>query len=70
MMAIWPSVWTFVLAVQLLAIAMIDQRWQIIPDYLNAMLGLIGLTYVYDGSWQTVFYAALTVHLRYSPSGF
>jgi leader peptidase (prepilin peptidase) / N-methyltransferase len=51
--------WTFVLLVQLIAITVIDCKWQIIPNFLNASLMLTGLAHVYDGFWQTILYSAV-----------
>ena len=54
-----PSGWTIILLVQLFLIAIIDWKWQIIPNYLNTTLGVTGLAHVYDRSWQTLFYTLL-----------
>ncbi len=53
------SDWTILLTVQLLAIAIIDWKWQIIPNYLNSGLGLTGLVHAYDGDWRVVLYSVL-----------
>lgn len=52
------SGWTVVLLIQLTAIAVIDWKWQIIPNYLNAILLISGLAHAYDGVWQSIFYPA------------
>jgi leader peptidase (prepilin peptidase) / N-methyltransferase len=52
--------WTMVLLVQLTAVIVIDWKWQIIPNYLNATLMLTGLAHAYDGIWRSIFYSAIT----------
>jgi leader peptidase (prepilin peptidase) / N-methyltransferase len=51
--------WTIILMVQLIAITVIDWKWQIIPNCLNASLVLTGFAHVCDGSWRTILYSAI-----------
>jgi leader peptidase (prepilin peptidase) / N-methyltransferase len=49
----------FVLLAQLIAITVIDWKWQIIPNYLNATLMITGLASSYDGVWKTILYSTI-----------
>lgn len=57
MSAVQVSVWTVVLFLQLIAITIIDWKWQIIPNYLNALLAFTGLAHSYNGVWWSLLYA-------------
>jgi leader peptidase (prepilin peptidase) / N-methyltransferase len=53
--AVPVNVWTVLLIIQLIAITIIDWKWQIIPNYLNSMVAFTGLAHAYDGAWKSIF---------------
>ena len=54
--------WTLVLFVQLMLIAIIDLRWQIIPNASNVILGLSGAVHAYlNGSLLSAGVAAVVI---------
>ena len=40
-------------------IALVDCKWQIIPNYLNGTLVFTGLAHAYDSVWQSIFCSAI-----------